>query len=337
MVNLFRYQKSSIALVLLILASGCATNNSHGPSGILSVMNPENTCRNYHTFFIGKHDKYSCKQIYDNGGFYVGEFVGDQRHGFGSYKWPSGATFEGVWFRDEMDNGTYTFPNGDKHEGNFRNGVPHGQGRRLDATGAVTAEGLFESGRYVSEIEVNMRKEAKALREKAEAAAEEERKARVRAAQMRRDSEERERVAREKIQMDTEARARAAREQLERERVAREGDGSSHDLLCKKYGLRPATPQYVECRTQLEAHERQQAEERRIYDQRLAEYRREQERRRGEAMFLFGMGMLANSGRSAAPPVMPMPQPPAMQNFNLFIQGMPPINCRSNLNIVDCR
>lgn len=51
-----------------------------------------------------------------------------------------------------------------------------------------------------------------------------------------------------KIQLDKEAKARKAEE----ERIAREGDGSPDDLSCKKYGLKPQTQGYSECRMRLD-------------------------------------------------------------------------------------
>lgn len=51
-----------------------------------------------------------------------------------------------------------------------------------------------------------------------------------------------------KIQLEKEAIAK----KLEEERIAREGDDSPDDLSCKKYGLKPQTPGYSECRMRLD-------------------------------------------------------------------------------------
>jgi hypothetical protein len=326
-----------IVLMGVMAISACSTTGSNQQPGLLSVINPENTCRNYHSLFTNKSQTYRCKMVYEDGSVYVGDFMDKEAHGNGEMKWPSGATFSGVWFRNQMENGVYTFPSGQKVQGFFRDSRLHGQGKIIAPDGRVLVEGLFESGTHVPESEINRRRLAA---EAAERDRQAQQAARQREEEIARENQARERARREQLEREArenELRERARREQLERERIAREGDGSAHDLLCKRYGLRPSTPQYTDCRIQLDAHERQRAEEQRIYDQRLAEYERERERRRGEAMFLLGMGMLANSSRPAARPMMPMPEPPAMQNFNLFIKGMPPINCRSNLNIVDCR
>ena len=322
-----------VLICAVSLLTGCATNSSQPNQGFLAIINPENTCRNYHSLFKSKTEKYSCKQEYENGEFYVGEHVDGLRHGTGLYKWPDGASFQGSWFRGNRDYGVFKYSDGYTYEGPFRDNQAHGNGKLIDPSGKVIRQGLFEFGKYVPDWELERRRQA-------EAAAETDRRNREQTAQIQRDIAERERQERERLEQvrrDAETRERLAREQAERERIAREGDGSSHDLLCKRYGMRPQTSQYAECRMQLDAHERQQAEQRRIYEQRVAEYERERERRRGEAMFLLGMGMLANSGRPAAQPMAPMPPPPAMQSFNLFIKGRPPINCMSNLNIIDCR
>ncbi len=265
--------------------------------------------------FKGKYEKYKCKQEYTDGGFYDGEFMDGQRHGVGFMRQSNGATLQGDWIRGKLAGGVIVYSDGWRHEGGFIDNKAHGPGRRIDPQGKVVAEGIFEHGQYVSEAEMRSRDEARAREERARI--------------------ERERVA--EAQRAREASERAEREQAEIRRIAREGDGSAHDQLCKRYGLRPSTAQYVECRTQLDRHEKEQAEQRRLYEQRLAEYERERERRRGEALFLLGMGMLANSSRPVAQPMMPMPQPPPMQSFNLFVPGRPPINCLSNLNVIDCR
>lgn len=51
-----------------------------------------------------------------------------------------------------------------------------------------------------------------------------------------------------KIQLEKEAKAK----KIEAERIAREGDGSPDDIDCKKYGLKPQTQGYAECRMRLD-------------------------------------------------------------------------------------
>lgn len=53
---------------------------------------------------------------------------------------------------------------------------------------------------------------------------------------------------RKKIIAENEVKAK----KTEEERIAREGDGSPDDLACKKYGLKPQTQGYAECRMRLD-------------------------------------------------------------------------------------
>lgn len=55
------------------------------------------------------------------------------------------------------------------------------------------------------------------------------------------------------IRLERDAKAKKAEE----ERVAREGDGSQDDLDCKKYGLKPQSQGYAECRMRLDLFRRE--------------------------------------------------------------------------------
>jgi len=55
------------------------------------------------------------------------------------------------------------------------------------------------------------------------------------------------------LQLENEAKAR----KTEEERIAREGDGSPDDLDCKKYGLKPQSQGYAECRMRLDLSRRE--------------------------------------------------------------------------------
>lgn len=57
-----------------------------------------------------------------------------------------------------------------------------------------------------------------------------------------------EEIRQRQIQLEIQARAKKAEE----ERIAREGDGSPDDVDCKKYGLKPQTQGYAECRMRLD-------------------------------------------------------------------------------------
>ena len=113
-----------------------------------------------------------------------------------------------------------------------------------------------------------------------------------------------------KIQAENEARNRKTLEQeaakakkIEQERVARDGDGSSEDKLCQKYGFKPQANGYAECRMKLdqakresEAAQAKYEREKAAYDQRVAEIEKERERARSLKQLELGLRML--SGQS---------------------------------------
>jgi len=54
---------------------------------------------------------------------------GDCENGYGAYIWPNGDKYEGEWKDGKMDGqGTFIFPIGEEHKGGFKDGKRHGQG-----------------------------------------------------------------------------------------------------------------------------------------------------------------------------------------------------------------
>lgn len=99
----------------------------------------------------------------------------------------------------------------------------------------------------------------------------------------------------EKIRIANEQRAKKAEE----ERIAREGDGSSDDLLCKKYGLKPLTNGYAECRMRLDfaqkesiAAQERYAQEKAAYDRQVEAIKKERERQIGMRQLELGLRMM---------------------------------------------
>lgn len=92
--------------------------------------------------------------------------------------------------------------------------------------------------------------------------------------------------AQKNAQREKEEKQRILNEQrekrIEAERIAREGDGSVHDKACQKYGLKPSTAGYSECRMRLDLDQKQAEDRQRDYElkqQELAQKQREQESR----------------------------------------------------------
>ena len=159
-----------------------------------------------------------------------------------------------------------------------------------------------------------------------------------------------------KIQAENEARNRKTQEQeaakakkIEQERVARDGDGSSEDKLCQKYGFKPQANGYADCRMKLdqakresEAAQAKYEREKAAYDQRVAEIEKERERARSLKQLEMGLRMMSgqspidafNSVGTGAPfgppPVMaPLHQTITMPNGRM-------INCTTTGTYTSC-
>jgi hypothetical protein len=73
---------------------------------------------------------------------------------------------------------------------------------------------------------------------------------------------EQERIAKQRQEFDRLARLEQDRRArlAEEERIAREGDGSPDDIQCKRYGLKPQTQGYAECRMRLDLSRKEAAQ-----------------------------------------------------------------------------
>jgi len=61
---------------------------------------------------------------------YTGNWVEDQKQGFGKYVWVDGDVYEGDWERDMRNaEGVCTYSNGDKYSGQWKDDMRHGRGR----------------------------------------------------------------------------------------------------------------------------------------------------------------------------------------------------------------
>ena len=153
-----------------------------------------------------------------------------------------------------------------------------------------------------------------------------------------------ERAQQEKTRIEREEFARKAEE----ERIAREGDGSPDDLLCKKYGLKPQSSGYAECRMRIdlakteskrqqEQYERAQAE----HSRQIAAIEKEQERQRAMRQLELGLRMMGGqsigSALNSVGTGMPIaPTPPVPTNQIITLPGGKVINCTTMIAVTNC-
>ena len=75
-----------------------------------------------------------------------GNFV---RHGKGKFIWPNGQIYIGNWLDGKMHgHGSITYPKGDKYEGNFKNEKRHGYGIYIYKDGSKD-KGMWHEGEFV--------------------------------------------------------------------------------------------------------------------------------------------------------------------------------------------
>ena len=136
--------------------------------------------------------------------------------------------------------------------------------------------------------------------------------------------------------------------QREQERIAKEGDGSPDDLTCKKYGFKPSTEGYAQCRLQIDiakkdATQRQAAyqEQKRQYDAQVAAVEKERERRQGAALMEYGVRLMGGqspanaavnvgTGAPITPPTLPM------TNQTYMLPGGRMMNCTTAGTVTNC-
>ncbi len=64
---------------------------------------------------------------YPDGGKYVGQVLGTERHGQGTHTWPDGSSYEGGWQRNALHGqGTYRWPDGRRYVGAWEGGKAAG-------------------------------------------------------------------------------------------------------------------------------------------------------------------------------------------------------------------
>lgn len=72
-----------------------------------------------------------------NKSVYVGQWLGDHKHGFGVHIWADKSKYEGNWkFSKAYGHGKFTFSDGDSVEGEWRNSKLNGNAIYMHSNGA---------------------------------------------------------------------------------------------------------------------------------------------------------------------------------------------------------
>jgi hypothetical protein len=86
------------------------------------------------------------RQTYPDGTIYIGEFLNNRNHGFGTITYTNGKTYEGSWVKGVFEgSGIAKYSNGYVYEGEFLDGKYHGKGTLVYQKG-YQYTGDWESG-----------------------------------------------------------------------------------------------------------------------------------------------------------------------------------------------
>ncbi len=159
---------------------------------------------------------------------------------------------------------------------------------------------------------------------------------------------ERIRIAEEEKQNQIKAANEAKAKKAELERIAREGDGSNEDKLCQRYGLKPQTNGYAECRMRLDfakaesiKQQQQYEREQAAYQEQMAAIQKERERQRAMKQLELGLRMMGgqspvdavNSVGTGAPIA---PRAPTPTNQTITLPNGRMVNCTTMGTMTNC-
>jgi len=85
------------------------------------------------------------ENIYENGEYYIGEWLNNLKHGKGTYYYKNGnIKYEGDFIKNKFEgNGKYIYENGEYYIGQWLNDQIHGKGTYYYKNGKIKYEGVF--------------------------------------------------------------------------------------------------------------------------------------------------------------------------------------------------
>lgn len=91
------------------------------------------------------------KKLYSSGAYYVGNFLGNQRSGWGKLRWAIGCEHEGYYHNNKRDGrGTLAWKDGSVYKGDFKDDLRHGYGEISWPNGEVCS--LFFLSKFMSKF-----------------------------------------------------------------------------------------------------------------------------------------------------------------------------------------
>ncbi len=89
---------------------------------------------------------------------YEGDWSEDKLHGFGTYKFTSGAVYTGMWEEGKMcGKGLMVFADGTKYDGDWGNNMMNGEGTYTDPDAADIADARLEFVRFFDSDNIDER------------------------------------------------------------------------------------------------------------------------------------------------------------------------------------
>ena len=122
----------------------------HGKGAIYSEIYSNNNYIIYEGDFKEGKPNGIGKCVYDNGNYYIGEFLNGIRHGKGTiYYKNNNIKYEGDFVEDRVEgNGKYIWENGEYYIGQFFNNLRHGKGIEYYNNNNIEYDGDFVMNKY---------------------------------------------------------------------------------------------------------------------------------------------------------------------------------------------